>query len=383
MRILYILDRMHHFAGMERILTSKMNYIADNTQHQVYFATYEQKDVPLPFPLSRNIVYQNIEASIAGRESLTFIQWISAYPKTRKVFSKKLEHLLDLVIPDMIICTTYSFNILDIILLSSKNRGIKTIVESHTKVSAVLLSSKYKYNPVLNCIMKIWDRILLKTMKEATCLVTLTRADAIYWNKYNCHVEVIPNMITIAPSRVVDYESKKVISVGRYSYEKGFDNLIKAWSLLAYKHPDWELYIYGNGDRNPFESLVETLELKESVFCLPATDDIASKYAQCSLYVMASRYEGFGLVLTEAMSCGLPCISFDCPYGPAEIINDAEDGCLVEKDNIDLLAAKMDELMCDSNLRKKTGMRAIQNVARYEEKNIMKKWMALLEALEV
>lgn len=381
MKILYLLDKMHHLAGMERIFTVKMNYIADNTQHKVYFTTYEQKNISLPFPLSEKVIYSPIEASIAGRESLTFLQWVPNYIKTRRKFQQKFGALLDLVVPDIVICTTYSFTVLDIILLLSRQRGIKTLIESHVKGSTVLLSSKYEYSRFLFTIVKKWDNIVLDTLKQATCVVALTKADATYWMQYNSQVEVVPNMVTITPSPVSNYDLKKVISVGRYSYQKGFDMLIEAWSLVIGKHRDWKLYIYGNGDRSEFESLVERFQLKDSVFCMPGTEDIVSVYSNCSIYVMSSRYEGFGLVLTEAMSCGLPCISFDCPHGPSEIIDDGKDGYLVERNNIYMLAEKMDKLMTNSDLRRTLGTMARQNVMRYDKKNIMKRWITLLEAL--
>lgn len=381
MKILYVLDKMHHFAGMERIFTSKMNYIADYTRHQVYFTTYEQGDVPLPFSLSVKVTYIPVEAVIARRESLTFSQWISAYIGTRKLFRKKLDDLLDFLVPDILICTTYSFNVLDIILLQSEKNGVKTVVESHTKATTILLSEKYTYNRFIYPVVKLWDRFLLRGLNNGTCLVTLTKADAAFWNKYISRVEIIPNMITISPSDISDYESENVISVGRYSYEKGFDRLIEAWSVVADKYPDWKLYIYGNGDRIAFENLIKCYQLEDSVFCMPATDDIVSKYTHCSIYVMSSRYEGFGLVLTEAMSCGLPCVAFDCPYGPSEIIDDGKDGYLVENGNVYMLADKICKLMADSNLRKKIGEAAKKNVVRYSKQNIMTRWITLLEEL--
>lgn len=381
MKILYVLDKMHHFAGTERILTFKMNYLADHTRHQVYFTTYEQGEVSLPFSLSEKVAYIPLEAVIASRESLTFTRWILAYVGTRKQFRKKLDNLLTSLVPDILICTAYSFNVLDIILLQSERHGVKTVVESHTKAATILLSEKYAYNRFIYPVMKLWDRFLLRGLNHGTCLVTLTRADAIFWNKYISRVEIIPNMITISSSDVYDYTSKNMISVGRYSYEKGFDRLIEAWSLVADKYPDWKLHMYGNGDKTVFENLIKSYQLENSVFCMPATDDILSKYINASIYVMSSRYEGFGLVLTEAMSCGLPCVAFDCPYGPSEIIDDGKDGYLVENGNVYMLADKLKKLMADSDLRRKMGKMAKINVVRYSKQNIMARWITLLEEL--
>ena len=114
---------------------------------------------------------------------------------------------------------------------------------------------------------------------------------------------------------------------------------------------------------------------------MPATKDIAKEYANSSIFVMSSRFEGFGLVLAEAMSCGLPCISFDCPYGPRDIITDGEDGILVENGNVQELARQMESLMSHVTLRQIMGKQAAHNITRYTPDTIMKLWIQLFESL--
>jgi glycosyltransferase involved in cell wall biosynthesis len=184
-------------------------------------------------------------------------------------------------------------------------------------------------------------------------------------------------MLTITPKMVLDYRTKRVISAGRYMPEKGFDRLLKAWGLIKKKFHDWELYIFGNGNRMPYQEIADQLQLGESVHLMPATKDIADEFAKSSIYVMSSRYEGFGLVLAEAMSCGLPCISFDCPYGPHEIIRDREDGFLAEDGNIEDLAKKLEQLMSNEDLRIRMGTKAIQNIYRFNPEVIMAQWINL------
>ena len=114
---------------------------------------------------------------------------------------------------------------------------------------------------------------------------------------------------------------------------------------------------------------------------MPATEDIAEEFAKSSIYVMSSRYEGFGLVLAEAMSCGLPCISFDCPYGPREIITDGEDGLLADDGNIENLAKKLEHLMSNEELRIEMGTMAIQNISRFKPDSIMAQWINLFNSI--
>jgi glycosyltransferase involved in cell wall biosynthesis len=381
MRILYIQDKMHNYAGMERILSAKMNYLAEKSVHQVFFTTYEQQNKELPFELSDKVTFIPINAPVAKREQYSFIKWIFYFIKTRNLFKTRLNSLIKEQNPDIIICTVYTFSVLDIIVKTSYFYKKKIIIESHTKASTILMSNKFQYNKIIYRAIKRWDEYILKQLRYTSCVVTLTQADTKFWKRYTNKVEVIPNMITIEPHTEPNYHSKRIISVGRYSYEKGYDMLIKAWSIVTKKFPEWELFIYGNGNISEYISLIKHYQVEESVFCMPGTKDIVSEYTKSSIYVMSSRYEGFGLVLTETMSCGLPCISFDCPYGPSEIIKDGEDGYLVEKNDINMLAEKMQVLMGDITLRSQMGMKAQINVNRYNIDNVMKKWIDLFNKI--
>lgn len=163
--------------------------------------------------------------------------------------------------------------------------------------------------------------------------------------------------------------------------EKGFDMLLEAWHLLTEEFCDWNLYIFGNGDRSAYQEIVNKYNMGDSVHLMPASDNIAEEFSKSSLYVMSSRYEGFGLVLAEAMSCGLPCVSFDCPYGPREIIKDREDGLLAKYKNVRDLTHKMVSLMSDVELRQKMGEKAIKDITRYEPNGIMNQWINLFETI--
>ena len=306
---------MDNLGGMERILTSKMNYLAENTSHEIYFLTYQQGNMPLPFPLSDKVFYIPIDAPIVERKEMSFFQWILQYFKSLYILRMKLTIQLDSIVPQIIVCTTYSFDCLDILLNVSKKYA-KVIIESHVAGFAALFSNRFRYNPYLWHVAKLRDKQILRYVKKCDCLVTLTNADAVYWKKYALFIKVIPNMMTVKSDKMATCKTQNVISVGRYTYQKGFDMLIEAWNMINLKHPNWRLYIYGNGDRSEFEELVRIHHLEDSIYLMPATDNIVAEYLKSSIYVMSSRYEGFGLVLTEAMSCGLPCISFDCPNGP-------------------------------------------------------------------
>lgn len=377
MKLLFIIDKMLNYAGIERILSCKMNYIAEQKSHNVFLTTYDQQSKDLPFKLNEDISYNPLNVPMPLRDKKNFYCWLKDYILARKQIKHQFSALLKKTRPDIVICTVYSFQVLDIIINVCHKQGVKIIMESHTKGETVMMARKFKYNQYLHKLFSLWDHHIMKSLRDCSCVVTLTKKDVPFWQQYALRIEIIPNMLTITPKMVSDYGEKRVISAGRYMTEKGFDRLLKAWSLIKKDFSDWQLYIFGNGNRMPYQEIADQLQLRNTVHLMPATEDIAEEFAKSSIYVMSSRYEGFGLVLAEAMSCGLPCISFDCPYGPREIINNGEDGFLVEDGNIEILAQKIMQLMTDEKLRTTMGTKAIHNISRFKPEAIMAKWINL------
>lgn len=372
---------MHNYAGIERILSCKMNFLSEQTPYQILFTTYEQQSQELPFQLNSNISYKPINVNIPQRNKLSLFRWLTEYNLSRRQFKREYKVLVKENRPDIVICTTYSYQMLDIIIKINHYLDINTIVESHTKGETVTMAYKFKYNYHLYNLFLLWDYHIMKGLKHCQCVVTLTKHDLPFWKSYAQHTEVIPNMLTIKSKKVVDYGAKRVISAGRYMSEKGFDKLLETWHLINSHFSDWHLYIFGNGDRTPYQKIAEKYQIGSTVHLMPATNDIAEEFSKSSIYVMSSRYEGFGLVLAEAMSCGLPCVSFDCPYGPREIIADEEDGLLAKDGNIEDLAKKMERLMSSIELRKTMGAKAIHNITRFQPETIMAKWMKLFQKM--
>ena len=371
---------MDNLAGIERILTCKMNYLADNSNHEVDLMTYSQQNIPIPFYLDNRISYYPIDAPIPQREGLTIIKWIKSYFAARKVFKKQFTNLIKTIRPDLIICTGYAFSVLDIIINTSRQNGAKTIIESHVKSDTVTMKN-YAYNPAIARLFSIWDYKILKMIKKVNCIVTLTQEDKEFWKSYANRIEVIPNLLTITPQKVSDYRTKRIIAAGRFVRQKGFDLLLEAWHMINKDVNDWHLYIFGNENRKPYQRIVDKYQMNTNVHLMPATKNIVEEFSKSSIFVLSSRFEGFGLVLAEAMSCGLPCISFDCPYGPRDIITNEEDGILVENGNIMALAKALKRLMADENLRQSMGEKAIINVARYDSSSIMNRWEELFSSL--
>jgi glycosyltransferase involved in cell wall biosynthesis len=380
MKILYVINKMTNLAGIERILTCKMNYLSEKSEYAVHLLTYEQPNQALSFQINERITYCPINAPIPQREGLTLWGWMTKYFSARKVFKLEFTHLLKNIRPDIVICTGYAYPVLDIIIDASRQFNAKIIMESHVKGDTVSMK-KYIFNHTLASLFSSWDSYILKKVKKADCVVTLTQEDKEFWKSYAKRIEVIPNILTITPQKVCDYGTKRVIAAGRYVHQKGFDMLLEAWHLLDKHLSDWHLYIFGNENRKPYQHIVDKYDMNHHVHLMPATPEIVEEFSKSSIFVLSSRFEGFGLVLAEAMSCGLPCISFDCPYGPRDIITDQEDGILVENGNIEALAKAIERLMTNEDLRRSMGEKAINNVARFDRKTIMSQWEQLFHNL--
>jgi len=210
--------------------------------------------------------------------------------------------------------------------------------------------------------------------------VVLTEKDAIDFKRLKSKkIEVIPNFTSIGVTPPSKCHDKVILAVGRHEPQKGFDMLIKAWSKVI--APGWKLRIIGNGSKKQDNmQLAEELGVAETIEFKDATPMIAEEFQKASCFVLSSRFEGLVLVLIEAKMMGLPCISFDCPNSPAEIIHNEVDGILVPPENIDALAKTITSSLRDLSHLKQMGIMARQDaMARYSAEAIKSKWDNLLQ----
>jgi len=256
-----------------------------------------------------------------------------------------------------IVGTTHAINVI-LFFLRTK---VKTVACEHMNFMSAQISSR------------IIRRILYPYLDA---VVVLTLSDA---KNYSFHrnVKIIPNSLSFLPEKKSELTNKIILSVGRLTYQKGFDLLIDAISLIKNecKKEGWIIRIIGSGeDEDKLRDKVKALQLDNLVNMCQSTDAILDEYLQASIYVLSSRYEGFGLVLIEAQSCGLPIVSFACPSGPDEIVHHNEDGILVENGNIEKLSKAILEFMFDQKKRRQYGDKALQNVERYKPENVFALW---------
>ncbi len=253
-----------------------------------------------------------------------------------------------------------------------------------------IVGSEHIHPPKLP-LSRVWEWLRRKTYPHLDALGVLTDQTA-QWLRENTNakkVSVIPNPLiypipasspVIAPTDVIPNVRRThvLLAVGRLTYQKGFDILLTVYADLAHKFPDWHLVILGEGEsREDLEKQVENLKLGKRVTLVGAIGNIGDWYEIADLYVMSSRFEGFGNTLAEALEYGVPSVSVDCDTGPRDIIRHEVDGLLVPVENLDALAHALTALIADKNLRRKYGERAVEARERFSIEKISGMWEAL------
>ena len=376
-KIVYCTPALYMAGGVERVLTLKANYFAEHFGYDITIILTEGKDKPLFYPLSDKIKVINLDINFEEMWTCSFLKKAFVYLKKQRIFKKRLSEELLRIRPDI----TMSLLRREINFINEIQDGSKKIGELHVNRANYRNFEAGDSNVIKNLFAKYWMRNLVSHLKKLNRFVVLTEEDKASWTELD-NVEVIPDPLAFDIDKVSPLTNKRAIAVGRYVYQKGFDLLLQAWAKIEKQHPDWELAIYGMGDRTPYKQIIEKLHIDRNRCHLNGpTDDIKQEYLNSSLFVFSSRFEGFGMVLIEAMACGLPVISFDCPCGPKDIVRHQEDGILVPSGDITLLANAMNQLMSDDTLRQEMSSKAVLNVRRFQLDVITQKWKSLFDSV--
>ncbi|MEK7377130.1 MAG: glycosyltransferase family 4 protein [Candidatus Margulisiibacteriota bacterium] len=358
--------------GAERVMSILANYFVENG-NQATLLTFEDKIISF-YKLNQPISYMPMQIQSHSPNFLPVIfkalKKIGAVREAGKIFYIfkgifALRSAIRKSKPDVIISFITETNIAA--LIASLFLNIPVVVSERT-------DPRYcKINKNLDILRKL-------TYQFADSIVFQTENAAQYFKG------ALQNKIIIIPNPVItpnfnstednlSMPSPSIIAVGRHSYEKGFDLLLKAFSQTRDKHPEWTLSIFGDGPlRQELGELAKELGLIEKVEFHRPVKNIYDYLKKSDIFVLSSRFEGFPNALCEAMACGVAVISTDCPSGPRGIIRDGIDGILVPKGDIDALAKAMDHLMSDEAERKRLGSRAKEIVERYSVDKIMGMW---------
>lgn len=362
MRLLYVNDALAIWGGLERLLADQMNMLVEMYGYEVHLATVNQGDHPLPYPLHPSITHTDLGIGLHHKYRYKGLKRLWKMAELEYKYIHRLRKLVSKVKPDIIVLMRFEH--WEVYFCT---HGIPLVVESHSMCRGNLFGPS------------TWQQLSWVTMskylaKRARVVVTLTEGDASDWRCYTPHVCVIPNVVHLNESGKYSHvTAKSVIFTGRIAPQKDVFVLLQIWKKVHERHPEWVLDVYGEGEQEvEFRQEVETMDAN---ICLHApTTTIMDRFRESSMLVLTSIFEPFGLVMPEAMSCGLPVVSFDCPYGPEDIITDGVDGFLVRNRSISDFADRICQLIEDEPLRIRMGKAAVQSAQRYAADKIMPLW---------
>lgn len=390
MRIVYVIDSLSSKGGAERILSEKMSYMAERYGYDVSVVTCYQDPVRQAnvYPLSDKVRQVNLNIPY-------YSQYRYGYPlrlwkkwQLYQQLKRQLAATVRSIDPDILVGLGY---FQADVVTAIRCRAVK-VVEAHEARCFSMSDQGLQRSWLSRLYMRYYRQRYFQAVERQTdVVVTLTTGDAHEWRRAK-RVEVIPNF-TMMPSTsdlrpqtsdLIPHPSdkKRVMAVGRLEWQKGFDRLIDIWAMVAPRHPDWQLDIFGSGTMAAtLQQLIAGHGLMHSAKIHPFTNHIQEEYLKSSLFVLPSRFEGFGLVLLEAMQSGLPCVVFDCPYGPGDVVLDGQNGFVVKDGDISAFAARLEQLMSDGDLRQRFSERSLERVRQYDVHAVMQQWKELFEAL--
>lgn len=377
MKIIYCILGLYNPGGMERVLLNKVRWICDNTGWEVVVVTTDQRGREPFYQFPEKVRFIDLDVNYTDDNGKGFVGKTIGYLKKRRLHRKRLSSLLKTEKPDITIS-----------LFPCESSFIPEIKDGSKKVLELHFSKNFRVQYGRKGIFGFIDRMRLRQderlVRKFDSFVVLTHEDAENWGKLS-NLSVIPNAVSQIPQEISPLDSKRVIAVGRLDFQKGFDRLIDAWRILLDNHPelaDWVLDIFGQGEWLEYlTKRIRERELQANIRINHPSTQITSEYLSSSILAMTSNYEGFGMVLVEAMSCGIPCVSFDCPCGPSEIITNNKDGILVSNGDVAAFAEALASLMLDDEKRKRMGEAARESVARFSESSVMQQWERLFSRL--
>lgn len=379
MKIVYCTDTICYPGGIQRVTIAKANALADIAGNEVWIVVTDNK-LPTPvLAVSEKVSVVDLGIDYYANDWKSWWYVFEGILIKRKRHRRKLERFLNQINPDVVISTGTS----EKYFLPRLN-----VASSPARVREIHFSKDYRRRAAQGWFEKtlailgdfadyhihIWryDRIVLLTEEDKR----------LHWSSDN-RISVIPNPVVFScPSSPSSLQNKTAIAVGRLVYQKNFESLIRAWAFVQQQHDDWCLEIWGDGElRRDLQEQINRNHLEKTVFLKGYTDNLFSKYADASFLVCSSLFEGLPLMMIEAMSCGLPNVSYACPCGPRDIIREGENGYLVQTGDEMMLAERICRLIEDHNLRQKMGASARESAKDYAIERIAKLWMNLFVSL--
>lgn len=375
MKILYCNHSVYNPGGMERMLFNKTTYLS-GIGWEIVIVTTDQHGRPPFYPFPKEVKMIDLGINYSEDNGKSSVGKIIGYLCRRRKHKKYLTSLLMREKADVVVSLYPS----ESSFIPSIKDGSKKVLEFHY---CKYFRLQYARRGLLGLIDRIrtWqDEIIVRKFDK---FVTLTDQDREFWGKQSNAITIPNPAIRLSPD-ICNPGVKRIIAVGRLDYQKGFDRLVKAWAIVQStgRFSTWRLDIYGQGEwRDKLRQMIKKYNIEDTMTINMPTPKIGNEYAKSSLLAMTSHYEGFPMVMLEAMAQGVPAVTFDFKCGPRDIIKHRHNGLIVPEGDIQVFALSLMMAMENLELRKKMSAEAIKTVERYSEENIMKMWLELFNTL--
>ena len=377
MRILIMHRSFALVGGAERVITDKANFLA-NAGHQLLLVSYEQGLHPLPYELHPSVGYKDLDCRFFTLSKYSLPLHVYHFFRLRNKFRKALRSTVEDFKPDVVVLASDWQTLMGAVVKSVN--PIPVIAEFHNTYAHIMRKVESSENWLRKVVTQFYYRQTISNLRKCLKLVVLTEIDAQNWRRHFDNVCVIPNPVTQYPEVIDDIpkDNGRIIFVGRFNHEKRIDRLITAFSMIADRYPDWHVDIFGDG--NEKENLLRQIDecgLVNRVVIHEPTKAIYDEYKRSEMLVLCSEHEASPLVLVEAMACGVPCVSLDCPTGPRAIIKDGETGLLAKDGDVNDLASKIEWLITHQAERNEMGRKARVFAASRKQDVVMGQWEKL------
>ena len=376
MKIVYCVNNLSKIGGLQWVTVSKASALANIPGNLVWLVVTEPKINAFDIDEKVKVVNLNINYYRGTQGKGQLIQLFIILIK-QLLHKKELKRLFKDISPDVVVSTGGMEKYL---LTAFRSQSRILIREIHTPSDSRLFYAKTPYERLIARIGNFLDyRVFIRRYNS---IVVLTEEDKNRCWKGNNKVTVIPNPLCRNFPVPSPLNEKTVISIGELSKGKNFSALVRSWSIVHKRHPEWNLLILGDGnERYSLQNLIDKLNLRESVSLMGRIKDVGSFLVRASMFAFSSLSEGFSLAILDAMACGLPVITYECPCGPKAIISDGRDGYLVPVGNIEEMAERICYLIENEDFREMMGSAARKKSMLFSMDLIIRKWMTLFNNL--